>query len=717
MKIQISITLFLIFITLNSMGQSILKGTVRTKKGEPIPGANIYFKNTFEGISSDSAGYFLYKTNLTGSQVLVASFLGYKNYEQKINLKADTLKYSITLFGDKTQLDEVVINAGTFEAGDEKKSAALSTLDMATNSHGFGDIIMAVNSLPGTSTADDEGGLLVRGGERYETKTFIDGMLVESPYTAKMPSVPVKGKFSPMLFRGTIFSTGGYSAEYGQALSSALILNTVALPKEDETNIALYSSAVNITKIKKWENSSISSITQYINMQPSNKVIRSNFKWDKDPENLTQTLVFRQKTGKEGMLKAMGFFTSEKNSLFYPNLDTGSDDLVGMKNKNYFILTSYKDQVGKSILHSGISLNYDDTKLSFNNNAMRDLNRSAQIKLTITNSPSQKITIKSGGDIYYKKFGREYLSDNKSTGYQWNYKAINSSAFTESNIRLGNHIALRAGLRFEYLELTKKAFISPRISTAYQLTEASQISFAYGKFTQLPEDNSLVYNSKLMPERANHLIVNYQILNNSRTFRIEAYHKKYTHLIKYESLYETDPDSYSNTGSGFARGIDIFFRDREIIKNGDFWLAYSFIDSKRNYRDFDFYHTPEFVTRHNLSLQYKHYFEKIDSYFGTNYNFATGRPYIDPNIGNSVLKTKYYHNLSASIFHFTEWFGKFTMLHLQVSNLPGFDHVFGYRFANNQNHDGIYSSVPILPPYKRMIIFGIYICLQNQTQF
>ena len=81
-----------------------------------------------------------------------------------------------------------------------------------------------------------------------------DLLLVESPYTAKMPSVPVKGRFSPMLFRGTVFSTGGYSAEYGQALSSALLLNSIALPKNNETNIAIYFSAANLTKIKKWRN-------------------------------------------------------------------------------------------------------------------------------------------------------------------------------------------------------------------------------------------------------------------------------------------------------------------------------------------------------------------------------------------------------------------------------------------------------------------------------
>ena len=347
MKTLLLATIY-ILLSIGLLGQSIIVGSVITKKGKPVAGANIYFKNTFEGTGSDASGHFSFKTILSGEQVFIASYMGYLSHKEPVVLVNDTIHFSIVLTEDKTHLNEVVITAGIFEAGDEKKSAVLSTLDMATNSQGFGDLYMALNSLPGTSTADDEGGLLVRGGERYETKTFIDGLLVESPYTAKMPSVPVRGKFSPMLFRGTVFSTGGYSAEYGQALSSALILNTIALPKDDETNIALYSSALNFTKIKKWENSSISSITQYINMEPAYKVIGSNINWDKVPESLTETLVFRKKIENKGMLKAMGFFTSERNSLFYPNPDTGSGDLVRMQNQNFFSFLPIRTRSGKS---------------------------------------------------------------------------------------------------------------------------------------------------------------------------------------------------------------------------------------------------------------------------------------------------------------------------------------------------------------------------------
>ncbi|MBK6819266.1 MAG: hypothetical protein IPG85_06520 [Bacteroidetes bacterium] len=65
-----------------------------------------------------------------------------------------------------------------------------------------------------------------------------------------------RGRFSPFIFKGTVFSTGGYSALYGQALSSAVILETIDLPDRSSANLNLSSvglggSFQQLAKIKK----------------------------------------------------------------------------------------------------------------------------------------------------------------------------------------------------------------------------------------------------------------------------------------------------------------------------------------------------------------------------------------------------------------------------------------------------------------------------------
>ncbi len=116
---------------------------------------------------------------------------------------------------------------GSFAASDTKRAATvLNSIDVATVGGGNADITAArAKTLPGAQQVGEQEGLFVRGGAGYETKQFIDGTLVNNPYFTSVPDIATRGRFSPFLFKGTVFSTGGYSALYGQALSSAVILS------------------------------------------------------------------------------------------------------------------------------------------------------------------------------------------------------------------------------------------------------------------------------------------------------------------------------------------------------------------------------------------------------------------------------------------------------------------------------------------------------------
>jgi hypothetical protein len=63
-----------------------LSGRVTDQKNVPLPGANVYFKNSYEGATADSTGKFNFKTNLKGLNVLTVSFIGYKTFFLELNL-------------------------------------------------------------------------------------------------------------------------------------------------------------------------------------------------------------------------------------------------------------------------------------------------------------------------------------------------------------------------------------------------------------------------------------------------------------------------------------------------------------------------------------------------------------------------------------------------------------------------------------------------------
>lgn len=152
--------------------------------------------------------------------------VGFEAVKKSITLEGKSIEVNIKLKELINTLNAVVVSAGMFEASDEKKAVMLKPMDIVTTAGGNADITSVMQLLPGSNRVGEREGLFVRGGSSSETKTVIDGMIVQNPYFSSTPDVPQRGRFDPFMFKGTAFSTGGYSAQYGQALSSVLLLNT-----------------------------------------------------------------------------------------------------------------------------------------------------------------------------------------------------------------------------------------------------------------------------------------------------------------------------------------------------------------------------------------------------------------------------------------------------------------------------------------------------------
>ena len=262
----------------------------------------------------------------------------------------------------------------------------------------------------------------------------------------------------------------------------------------------------------------------------------------------------------------------------------------------------------------------------------------------------------------------------------------------------------------EYDDLLQEFAASPRLSLAYKTGKNSQVSLAYGQFFQNPEKTNLRYHQNLGFERADHYILNYQILTEERTFRIEAYWKDYKNLLKFDAA---QPWISNNDGNGYARGIDVFYRDKKSIKNGDFWLSYSFLDTERDYLDFPVASSPSFASKHNFSAVYKHWFNKLSSNLGLTYSFSSPRAFNDPNQATfNSGRTLAYHDLSMNWSYLTHWFGQFTIIHASITNVLGVKQEFGQRFSNQPNAEGQFTSIAVRPPAKRFIFVGLFISIK-----
>ena len=216
-------------------------------------------------------------------------------------------------------------------------------IDIATTAGATADIAGALNTLPGTQKVGESGRLFVRGGDGNEAKTFIDGLVVLDAYNPSAPNTPSRGRFLPFMFKGTSFSTGGYSAEYGQALSSALVLDSKDKAELTRTDFGILSVGGDVGHTQVWERGSIGGKVQYTNIRPYTGLVRQEIDWKKAPVSLEASTAFRQEVGKSGLLKFYGNFNNSNFSLYQHDIDDENNkQLYDLSNSYRYLNGFYK---------------------------------------------------------------------------------------------------------------------------------------------------------------------------------------------------------------------------------------------------------------------------------------------------------------------------------------------------------------------------------------
>ncbi len=697
--------IFIFIVSISSItAQTTINGTVTDNKGTPIEGANVYLDGTYDGGSTDVKGGFSFASSENGVQTLIISFLSFETFSlQQEVTKMKNLK--VTLKEDVNSLGSVVLNAGTFSAGDNSKASVLTPLDIVTTAGSAGDYVAALQTLPGTSNVSEDGRLFVRGGDANETNVYIDGLQVFQPFTATTNNIPTRGRFSSFLFKGTNFSTGGYSAEYGDALSSVLLLNTIDEPDQEKTDLQFINVGLGAGNTQKWKNNSLSINAFYVNLKPYQNIIEQRVDWIKPYESLSGETVYRHKFN-NGLLKIYG-------GLNYANLELIQEDInqeegvnFGLTNRNLYLNTSYKGSLGNEWnITTGVSFANDYNNVKFVNTTIDDNENSFHLKLKLRKRFSNRFKLNFGAEQFLTTFS-EKAEDPSFETFRTTFDNNSTAVFTEANIFFSKKLALQAGVRGVHNSLLEYTKVSPRASIAYKTSSKAQISLAYGDFYQAPQQQVLKYESVLEPEKSSHYILNYLYQNNGRTFRAEGYYKTYEDLIKFNTQRPQFDSDFSNNGNGYATGLDIFWRDNKSVKNLDYWVSYSYLDTKRNYKNYPNRATPNFAATHNLSLVTKYWISDWKSLLSTTYNFGSGRPYNDPN--QSVFqnqKTKTFNSLN---FSWAYLISQQKILYFSVSNVLGFDNIFNYQYANTPNVNGEFARRAIRPTADRFFIIGFF---------
>lgn len=710
---NVSTFLLLLLSVIPAAAQTLLSGKITDQKGNAIPGANAYLKGTYDGTSSDTQGNFRFLTDETAQQTLTVQAVGFKTREIGVECTGTPVTVQVVLAESINLLTAVTITAGAMEASDEKKSVVLKPLDIVTTSGAMGDITAALLTLPGTSTVGNDGRLFVRGGDASETAIFIDGMQVGNAFGSTASNIPTRTRFSPNLFKGSFFSTGGYSAEYGQALSSALALNTLDLPLRNQGDISVMALGGGYTQTLVGRENALTASVNYYNLAPYQSLIRQNFDWEQSPASWDSEISLRQKWGnaaksRSWMLKA--YFHTEGNQMTIWQKIPGSDsrgDRVQLRNRYAYGNLSFRHSNGDGwLFYGGMAYSHNRDALKLNLDPIRQVTALTHAKIVAVRDFSPQFSFKNGLEWYIKKYSEALIDPNRKR----EFRDHQLNHFVEGTYYLNNRLVLVGGLRTGYSTLASQFWFDPRFSVAYKLRNEGQFSFAVGGFNQLPEEKARIHDTDLKNTAATHYILNYFIVKNNRTLRVEAFYKNYNGLVTWQGDAQT-PSNIMQSGSGYARGFDVFYRDKKTIKGTDFWVTYSFIDSKRKYAAYETRIQPSFAPKHNGSVVAKHFVSTLKSQLGLSWSWNSGYTYNDPNLpGEMQRKTAAYSDMSLSWSYLPK---PNIIIHAACSNVLGRNNVFGYRYASLPDETGTYASLPIGQGARRFAFIGLFITLSK----
>lgn len=695
------IALFLFILISTSSKAQIISGKVINTKRKPISNVNVFISGSYDGASTDSLGGFSFKTETTGKRVLQFSSVGYISKSLEIEI-IDSLFIEFSMAAEDNQIEAVTVRAGQLSVGNQN-GAVLSPLDIVTTAGSMGNIVAALGKLPGAQIAGENGRLMVRGGDPSETQTYINGILVGQPYTASANGVPVRGRFSPFLFKGTNFSTGGYGAEFGNALSGILNLTSSQVIEEPKTELSFSTVGLGLSNSQKWGNSSLSLNASYTNLKPYNSLINQNITWHKPYEQASGEAIFRNK-GKHHFFNLYASFAAEDFSFTDYSVQYSQDIKTAIKSNNYYLNSNFVYYLPSNWkLETGLGISYLDRNLHFHEFNIPTKERGSHTKALFKKN-ANRWNLMFGAEHFYNAVDEKFRQ-NEDNPFSYGFNRSNAAVFTEGQYRLFSKMTLDLGLR--YVDNFKNQhFLEPRAALAYIPSTNHMLSFSYGKYHQDPIPDIFKFDTDLKWQSAEHYIFNYTFNQKGQMLRLEGFLKNYNDLITYNSFIPQYNSTFANNGYGKVKGIDFFWKDSKTIPNLQYWISYSFTDSKKLERNYQYAVQPSYLAKHYFSIVGKYWISSWRSQVGLTNTYISGRPYNNPNLSGFMHSmTKAQNDLSFSwSFLLTQQ----KILFFSVTNILGNKPIYGYEYSPSRNATGQFEGRAMIPTAKRFAFVGFF---------
>ncbi|MDR3227742.1 MAG: TonB-dependent receptor [Prevotellaceae bacterium] len=657
----------------NLNAQTELSGEVVDKNNNTLASVSVSFNNGMVKTVSDNDGKFTLKyPDTVSSRNMRFQLFGYKTKTMIVNKNQQKIK--IILLDSTYNLDGAKVLAsrnGRF-SDYSAQTLQMSTFDIVTNPAAMADIIGNMRVLPGVQSNDNDGRLIIQGGNTDESQIYINDLIVANPYSLSSQNSGSRSRFTPDLFEGTVLQSGGFNAEFGQAMSGIINLNT----KEHaqmlaKTDIAVSSAYAEITHIDKKPSYSYRASLNYINMMPYTKLVPDKYDWEKYYQQISADVYFTKEFSQKTKLTAQFNSSYADGTYNYKNVDN-----VNLKNnirQTYFYTQinfyhTFNSKLSLSAAGNVVIDGFSGTETQYQNDKINTRNIWNHNKITLQYR-TRKITNRTGAEFIYNAYAETYtfIAD-----YKTNVQNNLASIYNDTKIFFGNNITASIGVRGEYSFYLKKFNVAPRLYFAYRLDTENIFSFSAGDYFQLPSINYLKTTNNIDFTSAAKTTASYSYVKKNEKFQIDAYYKKYNNVVRYQQ-----GQFINNDGKGYGWGADIFWKSD--FKSLEYWLSYSYNNTKKRYDYFAKAVAPSYVAQHSFNVTLKYFIAPLKSLVATSYYISSGAPYYsDISPYEKLGKTPFRSRLDASLsFLPKQWI----VVHLGCQNILGRKNIYGYEYS------------------------------------
>ena len=571
---------------------AVVRGRVVTASGEGVPYASVFLPGTTAGAATDSTGRFRFAVRRSGRQVLRATGLGYAPAEAEVVLApGDTTTVQLVMGAQPVALPEATVT-GASPAADVGTVPSLSPIEALTTPGASGDVFRALQALPGVGAPGDGAGLFVQGGDVQETHVLVDGAPVFHPYRYESPVGGTFGSVSPYLISGTTFAAGGFGAQYGNALSGVLDLETKDRPDApmQYVNLGLAAASVEVAQpiteqagLRVAGNRSFTGLLFRVNGREAG--------YEPAPHGLEGSVSFHVRDTPAGSLKLTSVLQREEIGV--ESQAKAFSGFYRQESLRQMHVLRWEANAGRTQVTSAASWSASRTHRRFGVMDARPSEHAATARVDVTHpagSPSilDAAVVRGGATVERRQY--RYRATLPAIPDVLGPGAETVQFHTDaSGTRVGGYVevdgsrgplSVTAGVRTDAHSRTGSPVVDPRLAATLRLGPSTQVRLAWGRYHQIPEPETYAQHDgrgALGAQQARHLVGDLRHERGDWLFRLGAYRKVYRNLVV-----RTGPQTAANAGTGRARGLDAFVRYGAFLDTRlSGWAGYSLVHSTR----------------------------------------------------------------------------------------------------------------------------------------